>query len=333
MCDFSTMPECERIAEDINYCNFAVRIPKMTISQFEAEGSSAAEQQSVILEEVTKRTSPTNSVQSKRNPPARNTSRFWFERFLAVIQRQNPSVIDASFLSQIAPSNEGKLLAQLKFLGVIDEQGKPTRVLPLLNMVGDEQKKAFQEISKEAYRDLQAEVKMEKAVPDDLVNFFIRKYGFTRDKGINAAKFYLYLVEKSDLPISSELATFLSEKSVGISQVGNSSTGSPTRGAEKPISRIPTREIRASSILSNRPNQQRKLRSRGIDTDDEKSPIQAIINIKLEKDTPKEYWDRVLALLGEKQAVDNFEANPNQASNSQSSESLDQELSTDSAFT
>src|SRR5579872_3571533 len=62
----------------------------------------------------------------KRNPPARNTSRFWFERFLSVIQRQNPSVIDSAFLKQIAPSNEGKLLAQLKFLRVIDEQGRPT---------------------------------------------------------------------------------------------------------------------------------------------------------------------------------------------------------------
>ena len=28
--------------------------------------------------------------------------------------------------------------------------------------------------------------------------------------------------------------------------------------------------------------------------------IQATINIKLDKDTPKEYWDRVFSLLGER---------------------------------
>ena len=66
----------------------------------------------------------------------------------------------------------------------------------MLNMVGDEQKKAFQEIAKNSYQDLLSEVKIDKAVPDDLVNFFIRKYSFTRDKGINAAKFFLYLTEK-----------------------------------------------------------------------------------------------------------------------------------------
>ncbi|MFI5421707.1 MAG: hypothetical protein ACHQ1H_12130, partial [Nitrososphaerales archaeon] len=77
----------------------------MTVSQFEAEPQSKEDtDQSVLMDNQVKAQSP--SAGSKRNPPARNTSRFWFERFLAVIQRQNPSVIDASFVSQIAPSNE-----------------------------------------------------------------------------------------------------------------------------------------------------------------------------------------------------------------------------------
>ena len=97
----------------------------------------------------------------KRNPPSRNTSRFWFERFLAVIQRQNPSVIDATFLSQIAPNNEGKLLSQLKFLHVIDDLGKPTPLLSALNMIGEDQKKGFQEIARTSYQDQLGEVKIE----------------------------------------------------------------------------------------------------------------------------------------------------------------------------
>src|SRR5487761_808499 len=149
--------------------------------------------------------------QGRRNPPARNTSRFWFERFLAVIQRQNPSVIDSVFLSQIAPSNEGKLLAQLKFLHVIDEQGKATKNLPMLNMVGEEQKRGFQEITRESYADLFNEVKIERAVPDDVVNFFIRKYSFTRDKAVNASKFFLYLAEKGGVDVSEDLSAFLNE--------------------------------------------------------------------------------------------------------------------------
>ena len=229
----------------------------------------------------------------KRNPPARNTSRFWFERFLAVIQRQNPSVIDATFLSQIAPSNEGKLLAQLKFLRVIDEQGKPTQLLPMLNMVGDEQKKAFQEIAKNSYQDLLSEVKIDKAVPDDLVNFFIRKYSFTRDKGINAAKFFLYLTEKGAVQVSPELTSFLSEKANnGQGQNGSSQT-SVQRIAER-VARAPQREIRTAPQVSPRKEGHRTL-------SEEQPVIQATISIKLDKDTPKEYWDRGPGTFGRAQ--------------------------------
>jgi hypothetical protein len=232
------------------------------------------------------------SAQGKRNPPARNTSRFWFERFLAVIQRQNPAVIDSTFLNQIAPSNEGKLLAQLKFLHVIDEQGKPTQLLPMLNMVGEEQKKAFQEIAKGSYQDLLGEVKIDKAVPDDLINFFIRRYAFTRDKSVNASKFFLYLVEKGSLQVSPELVGFMSEKSSQAPGQNGSTQLSPQR-----IARTPQREARVSTpTLVSRTQQKRG----AVALEQQQAVIQATISIKLDKDTPKEYWDRVFALLGER---------------------------------
>ncbi|MHB8565814.1 MAG: hypothetical protein ACYC7D_05945 [Nitrososphaerales archaeon] len=229
---------------------------------------------------------------AKRNPPARNTSRFWFERFLAIIQRQNPSVIDGSFLSQIAPSNEGKLLSQLKFLKVIDEQGKPTSLLPLLNLVGEEQKKGFQQMVAQSYSDLLAEVKIEKAVADDLVNFFIRKYAFTRDKAVNASKFFLYIADKGSIQLSPELATFLSEKN---------SNGTAVQGTSSPTA---PRIIERSARMSFRaPANSQKAPRRPL-LDDSQAVIHANIEIKLDKDTPKEYWDRVLALLGERKVTE-----------------------------
>ena len=295
----------------------------MTVGQLEAE--PVRDEQSSIFEDNSRKTA--SNLQNKRNPPARNTSRFWFERFLAVIQRQNPLIIDVAFVGQIAPSNEGKLLAQLKFLGVIDEQGKPTRLLPMLNMVGEEQKKAFREISNSAYMDLQTEVKVDKAVPEDLVNFFIRKYGFTRDKAINAAKFYLYLAEKGGIAVSEELGYFLTEKAPGPAVSNGIATVVP-RISERPIARSQGRDTKTlNAAPSGRQNHNRKLRSTELE---EKSPIQAVINIKLEKDTPKEYWDRVLALLGEKQLADEPVT---VRTSSTSEENIEQELSSDSAFT
>ena len=326
-------------AQCINYCNIAVRTPKMTISQFEAEQNPEnLVQDSPPFEESSMKTSSTSysngtaqSNGSKRNPPARNTSRFWFERFLAVIQRQNPSVIDVSFLSQIAPSNEGKLLAQLKFLGVIDEQGKPTRILPRLNMVGEEQKKAFQEIAADAYKDLQSEVKMVRAVPDDLVNFFIRKYNFTRDKAINASKFFLYLVEKSGTQVSDELGAFLTEKNLTAAQSSNLSLLSTSRGQDKSVAKIQPRESKVSGVTALRQSRvSRKVPPS--DDNENRSPIQTIINIKLEKVTPREYWDRVLALLGEKSRIESSPDSEN-SREAVSAEDLGQDVSEDSAFT
>jgi hypothetical protein len=298
----------------------------MTISQLEAE-VPARQDELVFHNETSKQTTPNGAQQSKRNPPARNTSRFWFERFLAVIQRQNPTIIDSSFLSQIAPSNEGKLLSQLKFLGVVDDQGKPTKVLPLLNMVGDEQRRAFQEIVKESYKDLLLEVKVDKAVPDDLVNFFIRKYAFTRDKGINAAKFFLYLTEKGGISVSNELDTFLSEKTP-VTSSPSSGAVSVARVSEKQFARGQGRESRASTS-SNRQVSQRKFRS----SEQEQASIQTVVSIKLDKDTPKEYWDRVLALIGERSVEVSVESNSTEGQSESFSENLDQDASPDSGFT
>jgi hypothetical protein len=231
----------------------------------------------------------------KRNPPARNTSRFWFERFLAVIQRQNPNVIDSSFLSQVAPNNEGKLLAQLKFLHVIDEEGKPLELLSMLNMVGAEQKKGFQKMIRESYGELVSEIVVEKAVADDVVNFFIRRYAFTRDKAINASKFFLYLAEKGSLVVSPELSSLLTEKNANASpQISTSTTSVNPALPRVAVERTP-KTIRESRMYSS--NVQRKPRR---DLESNLPPtIQTVINITLDKDTPQEYWDRVLALIGE----------------------------------
>jgi hypothetical protein len=274
----------------------------MTVSQIEAEVSP----QPYPLDDHDQRFVGERPVspaqQSRRNPPARNTSRFWFERFLAVIQRQNPAIIDASFLSQIAPSNEGKLLAQLKFLGVIDEQGKPTPLLPMLNMVGEDQKKAFQDIVKQSYSDLFSELKVEKAVSDDLINFFIRKYSFTRDKAVNATKFVLYLTEKGAVPVSLELNAFLSERS------STSSSSSSQQSLASALPRLQAqRDLRSTTVTSSaRPGMQKKANSKEVQLSLGviQPLIQATVSIVLDKDTPKEYWDRVLAILGEKRALE-----------------------------
>ncbi len=277
-------------------------VPRRNGNENENPASHVADSPSLVLggESSSQKLGGTASNGSgRRNPPARNTSRFWFERFLSVIQRQNPSVIDSSFLSQIAPNNEGKLLDQLKFLHLIGEDGRATALLSMLNMVGAEQKKGFQKVIQEAYSELISEVMVEKAVPEDVINFFIRRYAFTRDKAVNAAKFFLYLAEKGSLPVSQELSSFLTEKTNSNGGSASASSGSGSLGPAAP--RIQER-IKSPRIIS---GMQRKTSARRVyfDGDDASAAgLQTVINIKLDKDTPKEYWDRVLAIIGERKS-------------------------------
>lgn len=282
----------------------------MSLTQQMEQVREERDQENVLASEESSLQSKSNGGSNgRRNPPARNTSRFWFERFLAIIQRQNPTVIDVSFLSQIAPSNEGKLLAQLKFLRVIDDLGKPTALLPFLNLVGDEQKKGFRQMVEQSYGELLAEVKVEKAVSDDLVNFFIRKYSFTRDKALHASKFFLYVGEKASIQLSQELLSFYAEKNSGNPSLGPSGQ----QAAQKAVDRAPRVALREARIpfptssTLQRSGVQRRSKDQGQYLP---SAIQATIEIKLDKDTPREYWDRVLALLGEKriEQTDNVES-------------------------
>ena len=186
---------------------------------------------------------------------------FGSKDFLRSFRGKIPSIIDAAFLGQIAPSNEGKLLAQLKFLSVIDEQGKPTRLLPLLNMVGEEQKKAFREIANSATWICKLKSRWTKQFRTILVNFFIRKYGFTRDKAVNAARFYLYLAEKGGVAVSEELGSFLTERAPNPAQSNGMAPVTP-RIFEKSITRSQGRETKShnTAVLS-RQNRNRKLRT------------------------------------------------------------------------
>ena len=172
---------------------------------------------------------------------------------------------------------------------------------------GEEQKKGFQEIARTSYQDLMSEVKIEKAVPDDLVNFFIRRYAFTRDKGINAAKFFLYLAEKGSIQVSQELGGCMAEKPTLPAQNGASQPAAPR------IIRPVRKEARsAPSVLQARQSSRKSADSFG-----DQPAIQTTINIKLDNDTPKEYWDRVFALLGEQRVEVNV--------NSEKSEDEEQE--------
>ncbi|MCD6445178.1 DUF5343 domain-containing protein [Candidatus Bathyarchaeota archaeon] len=139
-------------------------------------------------------------------PPIASPS--WILDVLGIIRRVKANKIDKEFLKSynIAKENESKVISALVFLGLIDGKSKKvTEKLSTLRVVGQEYRKNLEKIIKEAYKDAFSEIDLEKAVYQDLINFFIRHYDYSQITGERAARLFLSLCNEAGIPISEDL--------------------------------------------------------------------------------------------------------------------------------
>ncbi len=111
------------------------------------------------------------------------------ERFFARIRdRQVPEVVDHSFLEKlnVASNNEYALLSALKFLGVVDDRGKPTHAYRLLQTT-DRFEPTLRHLVETAYKPV-FDAGADKWTQEDLVNFF--RISSSASQAKNAARFF-----------------------------------------------------------------------------------------------------------------------------------------------
>jgi hypothetical protein len=112
------------------------------------------------------------------------------ERFFERIRdRQVPDVVDHRYLARlsVASNNEYALLSALKFLGIVDDRGKPTHAYRLLQTT-DRFQDTLWHLVQTAYRPV-FEAGAESWPLDDLVNFF--RVSSSPSQAKNAARFFL----------------------------------------------------------------------------------------------------------------------------------------------
>jgi len=145
----------------------------------------------------------------------------WYEDFFELIQRRKVDKVDSEFLklSNIAAGNEYKVIFGLRFLGLIDENGNATDKLKGLMVVGEEFNKNLEKVVKEAYSDLFSKVNLEKALPQDLINYFIRQYGMAISTAKEARRIFVFLAQKANIPISEELLAAKVERRPAVPRV------------------------------------------------------------------------------------------------------------------
>jgi len=125
-----------------------------------------------------------------------------FKRAIEDLAQGVPNVVDRSTFPGQSWGVQSQLLAGFKFLGLTDDDGKPTPTLHAL-AVPDEQtrKKKLEAILRERYADLFA-LDLVKTTPAELDAKMSESYKVTGDTREKATRFFLAAVEYLDIPIS-----------------------------------------------------------------------------------------------------------------------------------
>lgn len=147
-----------------------------------------------------------SSTPSKQTQPPYGSVK-WYDEFFKLLERIQIDKVDSSFLKteKIAVGNEYKVINGLKFLDLIDENGKATARMRSLSVVGEEFTKNFEKMVRDAYSVLFSKVDLEKGMKDDVINSLIRQYKMARSIAEQGAKIFVFLAQKGQIPISKSI--------------------------------------------------------------------------------------------------------------------------------
>ena len=125
---------------------------------------------------------------------------------LQLLRRTTPSRIDSDYLrvSKIAPGNEYKVVGALRFLGLIDEDGKPTEGSRLLKTKGTTYTQALQEIVRKAYSGVFHGLRSDGVTREGIYNYFVTEGGMGAEMANKATRFLIKLCRLAEIELAPE---------------------------------------------------------------------------------------------------------------------------------
>lgn len=142
---------------------------------------------------------------------------------LQLMCKSTPAKVDGNFLrlNRIAPGNEYKVIGALRFLGIIDEEGRPTEKSKLLKTKGATFTSALQEIVRNAYRNVFACLNNgHPCSQEDIYNHFVVESGLGPEMAAKTTRFFVQLCEMAEIDLG------LTRKEKGPPEVKKTSSGS-----------------------------------------------------------------------------------------------------------
>lgn len=146
-----------------------------------------------------------STAQTELKPPYGNVK--WYHDFFELIRKKPYDVFgkDIIELNIIKGANATMLFNGLRFLGLLEENGKVTEKFESLRRVGDEFKENLKKVVTESYSLLFSKVDVESAKPDTLFNFFSEYYKCGKSTASLSTKIFIYLCQEAGIPLSQDL--------------------------------------------------------------------------------------------------------------------------------
>ena len=128
-----------------------------------------------------------------------------FLNFIGGLQQRVPSRIDRSFWGDMLSGSTGtQLMAALRFLRLIDANGKPTeRLKPLVSAKGEQRAQLLREIVTEAFDFvLRSSLELESATYAQLEEVFQNTFQLTDDVRRKCVKFFIAMASDAGMVLS-----------------------------------------------------------------------------------------------------------------------------------
>jgi hypothetical protein len=127
---------------------------------------------------------------------------------LQLLRRTTPARIDSDFLrvNKIAPGNEYKVVGALRYLELIDDDGRPTESSRMLKTKGATYTLALQEIVRKAYSGVFHSLKPKEITRDGIYNYFVTEGGLGAEMATKATRFLIRLCRLAEIEIAPDTA-------------------------------------------------------------------------------------------------------------------------------
>lgn len=149
-----------------------------------------------------------------------------FENFIGRLQQQVPSRIDRSYWGDTLSGSTGtQLMAALRFLNLVDSNGKPTnRLKQVAAAKGEQRAEALREMTAEAYAFvLHSPLDIQNSTYSELEEAFHENFQLTSDVGRKCIKFFISLAGNSGTALSPFVTKRVRGTYTGSGTTGNKS--------------------------------------------------------------------------------------------------------------